>query len=128
MLQLDVEVRPQRVRHGMGSIGGVGASVGCGACVGGASVGCGACVGCGGVGAGPGEGEDDPSILKSKQEMKVSGGLPGAQVPLVHGTSDSLKVSVFLPMLLTSLHVFPVFQRNRPIPTPPGHEKEEGTW
>jgi len=67
--------------------------------------------------------------VKSKQEMKVSGSCPGAQGDLApHGISECWKVSVFLPMLLTSLHVFPVFQTDRPIPTPPGHEKEEGTW
>lgn len=85
-------------------------------------------MGCGGVGAGAGVGEEDPATLKSKQEMKVSGGLAGPQGLLFHGTSDVLKVSVFLPMLLASRQVFPVFQSHRPIPTPPGHEKEEGTW
>jgi len=83
-------------------------------------------VGCGAGGVGAGDGEEDPEILKSKQEMKVSGGL--VQIPLDHVTSSLLKVSVSLPTLLTSRQVFPVFQRSRPIPAPPGHEKDEGTW
>ena len=85
-------------------------------------------MGCGGVGAGDGVGEDDPATLKSKQEMKVSGALPGSQGLLCHGTSDVLKVSVFLPMLLASRQVFPVFQIQRPTASLVGHEKEAGTW
>merc|ERR1719277_1776441 len=79
---------------------------------------------------GVGVGEDDPETLKSKQAMKVSGFCPGAQGArgFDQYSSEFLKVSVGLPTLLTSLHVFPTFQTHRPIPSPPEHEKEEGTW
>jgi len=83
-----------------------------------------------GEGFPPGVGAAPAVVLKSKQAMKVSGAWPGAQTCLAsfQGNSESGKVSVDLPMLLASLQVLPTFQTQRPIPSPPGHENEEGTW
>lgn len=62
--------------------------------------------------------------------MKVSG--PAPQVlpkldPLAARYSANEKLSVFLPLLLTSLHVLPVFQIHRPYACSVGQENQEGT-
>jgi len=64
------------------------------------------------------------------QEMKVSGFLLGAQVPvpLTYGDpAGFVNACVLLPILLKSLQVFPVFQTNRPTATLVGQTKEDGT-
>jgi len=82
------------------------------------------------VGGGAGVGTRLQVPMKSTHEMKVSGFLLGAQVPtpLISGDpAGFVKGSVFLPTLLKSLQVFPVFQTNRPTATSVGHTKEDGT-
>jgi len=80
-----------------------------------------------------GPGVDD--IVKSKQLMNISGGAvhasltqtPGAKLCTTVANSSFLKVCVLLPTFRTSLHVFPVFQSQRPTTSPLGHEKSVGT-
>merc|ERR1719188_2251114 len=91
--------------------------------------GAGAWVGAG-VGAGAGVGCAGPVTWASKQEMNVSGPAPHVLLrlePLAAAYSSSEKLSVFFPLLLTSLHVLPVFQIHRPKACPVGHENQEGT-
>jgi len=67
----------------------------------GADVGGGDGVGCSGVGPGAGVGEEDPMILKSKQEMNVSGELEQAATFFpMEAHSDALNVRVSKPTLL----------------------------
>merc|ERR1740117_897047 len=77
----------------------------------------------GGVG-GPGGGVGPSPMVKSKHEMKLSGGdLHGwftHDCPVLAFTtfakSELVNFSVERPMLLTSLHEFPVFQTHRATP------------
>jgi len=105
--QLPLQLPDHLQQEGAGA--GVGAAVvGVG---GGAGVGAGA-----GVGTGAGVGDAGPVTLKSKQEMKVSGGAPQATrlVPPAARYSCCEKASVFFPTLLKSLQLLPTFQSHRP--------------
>jgi len=68
-------------------------------------------------------------IFQSMQEMNVSGEPPQAPRGLqLEPHSDAEKGFVLYPLLLKSLHEFPVFQSHRPTAVPLGHVNQEGTW
>jgi len=91
-------------------------------------LGAGAGVGGGDGGAGVGSGVGAPATLKSKQEIKVSGGLLPRHVGAWEVYAERPKVSVSLPTLLKSLQFCEAFHNHRPTADSVGHEKDEGTW